>query len=160
MFDALTARLGASLGGGVVLDLYAGTGALGLEALSRGVTRAVFVESAPPALKALAANVDALGAAEGAVVVAGDATTPALERAREGGPFTLLLIDPPYRIDPAAVASVIARCETAVAPGALLVWEHAGDVSPEPLEGWRSDRTYRHGDTAVTFFVASGSKGV
>ncbi|HEX9093015.1 MAG TPA: RsmD family RNA methyltransferase, partial [Coriobacteriia bacterium] len=86
LFDALVARLGADLGGAAVLDLYAGTGALGLEALSRGATRAVFVENDRAALRALADNVSALGAQAECVVVAGDVGGPALDRALSHGP--------------------------------------------------------------------------
>ncbi|MDO8916019.1 MAG: RsmD family RNA methyltransferase, partial [Coriobacteriia bacterium] len=74
LFDALGARLGSDLGGGAVLDLFAGTGALGLEALSRGASSAVFVENDRAALVALRRNIETLGAGPRAVVVPGDAT--------------------------------------------------------------------------------------
>jgi 16S rRNA (guanine966-N2)-methyltransferase len=92
--EALFSILGP-LDGERVLDLFAGSGALGLEALSRGAGEAVLVERAPAALKALRANVEALGA--DAEVVAGDARAY-LRAARErGAEYDLLFLDPPYR---------------------------------------------------------------
>jgi 16S rRNA (guanine966-N2)-methyltransferase len=92
--EALFSILGP-LDGARVLDLFAGSGALGLEALSRGAGEAVLVERAPAALKALRANVEALGAS--AEVVAGDARAY-LRAARErGAEYDLVFLDPPYR---------------------------------------------------------------
>lgn len=152
LFDALTARLGPDLGAGRVLDLFAGTGALGLEALSRGACRAVFVERDRPALRALASNIETLGATDRALVVAGDAEGPVLARALADGPFALLLLDPPYRMDAAEVGEIVGRSLGGLAPDAVIAWEHASGTRPEAPPGWTDDRTYRHGDTAVTLF--------
>jgi len=81
------------IGGAECLDLYAGSGALGLEALSRGAAGAVFVERAKPALKGLREAIDTLGA-DGATVVAADAL--AYLRGRPPRPFDVVFLDPPY----------------------------------------------------------------
>jgi 16S rRNA (guanine966-N2)-methyltransferase len=83
------------LDGAIVLDLFAGSGALGLEALSRGAERATFVEHAPAALKAIRANVAAFDAA--ADVRARDVRTFLRDAPGAGGPYDLVLLDPPYR---------------------------------------------------------------
>ncbi|MCJ8157651.1 16S rRNA (guanine(966)-N(2))-methyltransferase RsmD [Sphingomonas sp. LaA6.9] len=89
LFSMLTSRLG-SFEGLRVADLFAGTGALGLEALSRGAAHCTFVENDRGAIAALKANVDALGAGARAEVRAQSALTPV------GGPFDLVMLDPPY----------------------------------------------------------------
>lgn len=155
LFDALCARLGSDLGGAVVLDLYAGTGALGLEALSRGASRAVFVESLRAALDVLTENVAALGAGVAATVVSGDAAGTGLARAAALGPYSLLLIDPPYRIDPASVAPALSRLREAGAlePGAIVAYEHAAGSGAPVAQGFTAARTYVYGDTAVTLLT-------
>jgi len=152
LFDALCARLGSDLGGAVVLDLYAGTGALGLEALSRGAARAVFVETDRPALEALRSNVAALGAGDVVVVVGGDAGGVGLVRATALGPYSLLLVDPPYRIDAACITSALSalRSASALAADALVAYEHAAGSAEPLVDGFTVTRTYVYGDTAVT----------
>jgi 16S rRNA (guanine966-N2)-methyltransferase len=152
LFDALAARLGSDLGGGAVLDLYAGTGALALEALSRGCSRAVFVEDSRAALEALRANVASVGAGERAAVVAADARKGGLVRASSLGPYALLLIDPPYRIDAASVADALGRLlhAGALQEDAIVAYEHSSAVPVTDIEGFAVVRTYVYGETAVT----------
>ena len=152
LMSSLTGRLGSGLGGAVALDLFAGSGALAFEALSRGAERAVLVEKDRSALKVIAENAAALGVEDRVTIVAGDSLGPAVARVRNLGPFALLFCDPPYRIDQARVASMLAGLgrRGAVAQGAALAWEHgAGGAVPEP-DGFAQERTYRYGDTAVT----------
>lgn len=152
LMSSLANRFGAGLGGGAVLDLFAGSGALGLEALSRGASRAVLVERDRDAQKAIATNVAALGVGDRVTVVGADALHAGLARAKTMGPFTLLFVDPPYRIDQAAVGRALESLGSsgAVAEGAAVVWEHgSGGAVPEPA-GFAQERTYRYGDTAVT----------
>jgi 16S rRNA (guanine966-N2)-methyltransferase len=152
LFSSLAARLGADLGAGPVLDLFAGSGALGLEALSRGASRAVLVEKDRSAQLAIAQNVAHMEAAERVKVVGADALGPALDRVAKMGPFVLLFVDPPYRIDQAKVARGLTRLGRAggLAFGAPVAWEHlSGSKVPEP-EGFAIERTYKYGDTAVT----------
>ena len=150
--EALFSILG-DVRGARVLDLYAGTGALGLEALSRGAERAVFVESGRAALAALRENVRALAPA-GAEIVS---TT--VERAigpppTVSGPFDLLFADPPY----AASATALARIASAAASGTLLapdvrvVVEHASRDSLETPVGWTLTVTRAYGDTALSIY--------
>src|SRR5437867_231202 len=112
--EALFDILGPAVAGMRVLDLFAGTGAIGIEALSRGAARAVFVERGRDALRALRANLAALHLSrDRARVVAGDAvaTLPALGRSEL--PFDLVFLDPPY-------ATTVARVLEALARGPLL----------------------------------------
>jgi 16S rRNA (guanine966-N2)-methyltransferase len=150
--SSLADRLGADLGGGPVLDVFAGSGALGLEAMSRGASRVVFVERDRDALRCIEANATQLGLRDRVTLIAADALGGGLARAASHGPFSLLFCDPPYRIDQSAVARALGSLGSkgAVAEGAALAWEHAaGGSVPEPA-GFAQERTYRYGDTAVT----------
>jgi 16S rRNA (guanine(966)-N(2))-methyltransferase RsmD len=140
-----------------VLDLYAGSGALGLEALSRGAARAVFVEVSKSAQRAIKSNIAALGLAERATLLPlrAEASFTALER---HAPFSLVFADPPWA-DAQAAFGVLVRLVTAslLVPAARLVLEHAARSGPEiprnsPL---RPVDTRRWGDTAVTIFEAA-----
>ena len=138
--EAWMSILADAIPGARVLDLYAGSGALGLEALSRGAVSATFLELNPPSLRALHANVAALGVADRVTVHRGDAL-----RYVEGlpaGAFDVALADPPYARHDAARLVVLFR-STPFAR--ILSVEHS---ATEPLDG---DSTRRYGDTALTF---------
>ncbi len=153
--EALFSILGARgvIAGQKVLDLYAGTGALGLEALSRGADRATFVESDREALACLRKNVETLGETSRAVVVASRA-----ERAisRVVGPFDLVLCDPPYAhvADAAKTLAAIASGST-LAAGAIVVLEHASRDAPPTIEGLSLVERRTYGDTALAIYELS-----
>lgn len=135
-------------------DLYAGTGALGIEAISRGARRATLVESARPALAALRANLESLGVADRVHVVAGDVGACAARIASDG-PFDLVLADPPWAdVDSGEVATALASLPPAgaLAPGATLVLEHASRSPAPDVAGFAREDTRRYGDTALTFY--------
>ena len=141
--EAWFSILGEEVRDARVLDLFAGSGALGLEALSRGAASALFVEKARPSLLALDSNIEALGVADVAKVRKGDA----LKVAEGLGPdsYDLVFADPPYDIGagPKLVSLFRARpfCR-------ILSIEHR---ATERLDG---DDTRRYGDSAVTFLYA------
>jgi 16S rRNA (guanine(966)-N(2))-methyltransferase RsmD len=143
-----------ALEGANVADLYAGTGALGIEALSRGARRATLVESARPALVALRENVESLGVRDRARVVAGDVGACA-GRLVSDGPFDLVLADPPWAdVDSGEVATALGSLAAAgaFAPDATLVLEHASRSSAPDIPGFAREDTRRYGDTALTFY--------
>ena len=123
-----------------MLDLFAGSGALGLEALSRGAASVSFVELNPPSLRALHENIVALGVERPATVHRGDAMRHA-ERLPEGA-FDVVLADPPYTVDHASRLIALFRQHPF---GRILSVEHRSDLE---LDG---DDTRRYGDTAITF---------
>jgi len=131
-----------ALPGARVLDLYAGSGALGLEALSRGATSADFVELNPPSLAALAANIEALGA-EAATVHRGDALR--FVEKLPAAAYDVAFADPPYnRADAERLVALFRKTPFA----RILAVEHPADTE---LQG---DDTRRYGDTAITFCQA------
>jgi 16S rRNA (guanine966-N2)-methyltransferase len=138
--EAWMSILGERLVGASVLDLFAGSGALGLEALSRGAERATFVELAPTSLAAIRANVDVLGVKDRVTIHRGDAMR-FIERL-DGGAFDLALADPPYSI-PFAERLVAAFRQRPFAR--LLAVEHPASAA---LPG---GETRRYGEVALTF---------
>lgn len=149
--EGLFSSLGERVAGARVLDLYAGSGSLGLEALSRGAGGAVFVERSRAALAALRANVAAVGL--GGQVVAGDVEAY-LERA--AGPYDLVFVDPPYALPLASVESVLARLPgLLVAGGTVVLHRRAGEGLGPPPGLTVIDRR-RYGDTEITRLVKEG----
>lgn len=136
------------LPGARVLDLYAGSGALGLEALSRGAAHAVFVDHAPTALAVIRRNLTALGADGRADVVRADAATYAQ---RSGvGAFDVAFADPPYGAD---FATLLVRSFLAHPFASLLCVEHG---RAEQIDAGADSNTRRYGDTSLTFVTAPG----
>lgn len=131
LFSMLTHSRYPTLDGARVADLFAGTGALGLEALSRGASSVTFVEQARPSLKILRANIDALGVVDCCKVLALSATT--LPKAQ--APYDFVFMDPPYRknlLDP-AVRRLLAQGW--LSERSILICELASDETFEPPTG-------------------------
>jgi 16S rRNA (guanine966-N2)-methyltransferase len=146
--EALFAMLG-ELDGASVLDLFAGTGALGIEALSRGARRAVFVERDPAAAKVLQGNLAALGIGSGSAEVRRVDALAALESAREHeDTYDLLFIDPPYGTSHVWGPQLSAMLPPLLGPGARVVVE-SDRRAPLGLE-LEVARERRYGDTLVT----------
>jgi 16S rRNA (guanine966-N2)-methyltransferase len=151
VFSALQAAV--DLDGAAVLDLYAGSGALGFEALSRGAAVATFVESDRKALEVLRRNAKSLGLA-GAVVLPGAVeqvvATPA-DRA-----YDVIMADPPYAVDNARLADVLRRLLDGgwlAQDGVLLLERSARDGLPALPPGLAATRTRRYGDTVVHWLI-------
>lgn len=141
--------LGASVVGARVLDGFAGTGALGLEALSRGAASAVFVEPEARARRALEANLRACAVEPACTVVRGDF----LRAPIDGAAVDLVLLDPPYRFED--LQAVVDRGARLAAPGGLLVLEHSRRrESPERADGFLRYRVLVAGDSALSFYAA------
>jgi 16S rRNA (guanine966-N2)-methyltransferase len=136
---------------GAVLDLYAGSGALGIEALSRGAERAVFVERDRRALTALRANLATLGLSdEQAEVRAGDVRAAVRNALASGEAYDLVFLDPPYRLAGGVGTEIGDRLPDLLAPGARVVCE---SDRREPLElalPLADER--RYGDTLIRIY--------
>jgi 16S rRNA (guanine966-N2)-methyltransferase len=146
LFNILTGgRFGDAVTDARVLDLFAGTGALGLEALSRGASCATFVDSGAAALGLLRANIASTRTEAATTLRAGDAT----RLGRCAGPgFDLVFLDPPYGKGLGGRALASASADGWIAPGALVVWE---DNAPqEAPAGFEVIETRRYGETHIT----------
>ena len=135
-----------------VLDLFAGTGALGLEALSRGAAFALFVDDGAQARALIRANVAALGAGGSTRVFRRDATK--LGDAHPLAPFSLVFLDPPYGQGLAEKALISARAGGWLAPAALVVVEEAADAKFKAPEGFAEIERRRYDDTEFIFLRA------
>lgn len=147
--EAWMSAMGGRMDGLRVVDLFAGSGALGLETLSRGADHVVFVERARSSLKVLEANVATLGAGDEVTVVGDDAFHWLRRLDADPGAFDLALADPPYGTGDAGrlVEAFLAR------PFARELWvEHPWR---ESLPDGAAARTRRYGDTALTHFTAA-----
>lgn len=151
--EALFSILGARVTGARFLDLYAGTGAIGIEALSRGASSVTFVESDPSAGRILKANLAACGLEADADLFLSHAET-FLRSARAGtDAFDIIFADPPYRPDVETTLWSTLTETPALAPGGLLVLEHATrQALPPATASFALLRQYRYGDTTLSVF--------
>ena len=151
LFNALFSRGGFD--GSRVADLFAGSGALGLEAVSRGAAHCWFVESAADAVAVIEDNIDTLGFRERCTVVRADVST-GLHRLP--GDLDVVFADPPYAF--AGWPDLLASVGAHLAAGGVVVVE--SDRSPGLPEGWEKLRERSYGGTVITFTVPSAGTGV
>ena len=140
---------GNLVSGARVLDLFAGTGALGLEALSRGAVAVTFVDDGAAALALLRANIAKMRAEAETVILRQDATRLAKP---PGPPFALVFLDPPYAMALGEAALAAAAKGGWLVPGAMIVWEES--ASPLPPPGFQIIDQRKYGDTLVTLLRA------
>ena len=152
VFDILTHSYGDPVREGRILDLFAGTGALGIEAMSRGGAFVLFVDDGVEARGLIRQNVDALGLTGRSRVFRRDAT--GLGPIGNVAPFGLVFADPPYRsgLGERALASAVAGGW--LAPGAMVVLEEAAGVEIEPIPGLEVAETRRVGYSQVALLRA------
>ena len=154
LFNVLAPRIQ----GAAFLDLYAGSGAIGIEALSRGAANVTFVERAAPALKVLRANLDHLSLTQGVRIHAGSVVSY-LRGPRSGAAeFDIVFLDPPYDAasEYAAVLNLLGGEALAfLATGAIVIAEHRKKEKLDPLYGsLERTRLLEQGDAALSFYSA------
>ena len=149
--EAIFSMLFDSVEGADVLDLFAGSGALGLEALSRGAKKAVFVDSNPKACQIVRANIESAGFNTKASVIKKDARDFIIEAGKRGEKFSLIFLDPPYNegLLMPAVKSVLPL----VSDYGFIVCEHPPEVEVEEnIGGFSIWRSYRYGKVHITVY--------
>lgn len=152
--EGLFSALGALVEGARFLDLYSGTGANAIEALSRGAAEVVLVERHPKALRCIRKNLALIDDPTHITVVRSDV---ARFLAGVEEPFDLVLADPPFQVPPEKVLG-FAGVPRAVRPGGAFVIEYRRDRSrkdpppPEAPPGYRPGKTYRHGEAGITVY--------
>lgn len=138
------------------LDLYAGSGAVGLEALSRGAAHATFVERGRPALLALEQNIAELGVGARTEVRREDVLAALPRLAAGGRSFELIFADPPYDEAARALPSVLRRAAPLLAPDGQIICEHRSlDASPPAPEGLVRIDARRYGEATLAFYAPS-----
>jgi len=161
--EALFDILGARVAGAEVLDLFAGTGAVGIEALSRGASRVVFVEDDARVARLIAANLRDAGLPGGATLIESDAIRALDRLSAAGESFSIVFLDPPYAAG--APPGILDRSAALVAVGGVLVVEHGRRVARVvgAPAGLRAGRRYRYGDSRLSVFhrdhPAAGRRG-
>ena len=167
LFGTAIAVLGG-LDGGRVLDLYAGSGAVGLEALSRGAAHALLVESAPAAVRAIRSNIGAL-ALDGAEVAAEPVRRVLARGPGAGGPYGFVFADPPYAVADGEITAVLTALRDhgwlvpqvpGGEPGTLVAVERATRSGPVRWpDGYQRDRSRRYGEATLWYgFAAAASE--
>ena len=152
---ATISSIAGPLDGARVLDLYAGSGAVGLEALSRGAGHVLLVEQGPRAVRVIRENIEAIGL-PGAVLAA-DRVERLLARGPDGDRYDVVFADPPYALADAAVERVLVLLAQGgwLAPGALVIVERAtrsGELSWP--DGYVPDRSRRYGEATFWYGLA------
>ena len=149
---------GFSLEGARVLDLFAGTGALGLEALSRGAAFTIFVEDDTEARGLIRDNGEALGAAGHSKIFKRDATRLGARMAGAGPAFNLVFVDPPYAKGLGEKALISARDGDWLVQGALCIVEEKSQVDFEMPDGFQLLNERRYGDTKILMLRYTGTR--
>ncbi len=148
--EAIFSVIQFDLQGASVLDLFAGSGQMGIEAVSRGAAHCVFVDSNPEAVKVIKKNVSECKLTDGSRVLGMDSIE--YLKVSKGG-FDIVFIDPPYR--QGTVQTVLGMIRTLLNDGALVVCEHEKELELcDEYEGLALRKRYKYGKTAVTVFYA------
>lgn len=150
--EAIFDLLGPAVAGAAVLDLFAGSGALGIEALSRGAATAILVDRDEEAVRVIRRNLEALGLADRARAVRADVVRWLAGHGAEVRAASLVLLDPPY--DDPVLDRALALLDPLVAAGATVVVEHAHRQDLPGTQRLQPVRRRRYGDTAVSLLSA------
>ena len=150
LFNIVAARID----GARFADVYSGTGAVGIEALSRGASHVTFVEKDRRAAALIAANLAVCGVQQGYTIECGDAAA-VLRRLPEADTFDLVLLDPPYDADPQMLAQTLKEAARRIAAEGLIVLERASRREPVLPDGVERVRDVVAGDSALTFLRRS-----
>lgn len=152
--------LGDGVQGARVLDLFAGSGSLGIEALSRGAASATFIELDPAVLRVAKSNIDRLGLSGVCTFVRGDVVGVLSGRSLRRGFFDLVFLDPPYESRLVGKTLELLSAWDGLAPGCTVVAERrAGDDALGSGHGLRVVRTKTYGGTVVDFLKGVASRG-
>lgn len=151
--EAIFSMIGPFFDGGTALDLFAGTGGLGIEAWSRGIERTIFIDREKTSIDIIRLNTEAAGMGRHAEIYRNDAERALKLLEKRGIAFSLVFLDPPYRmIDmDQLIASMAER--SMLESGAIIVVEHdAGHEYPEHIEHFTQLKKTKYGDTAVSIY--------
>lgn len=145
--------LGSRIQGASVLDLFAGSGALGIEALSRGAKEATFVDSRQAAVRAVQKNLKTTELDGFATVLKYDAAAALDSFKAAGKRFDLIFLDPPYKIDAAELQNIFSCLLNCLVSGALVVLEHGRELSESPNDLLKLIDSRRYGGTFIFFYT-------
>jgi len=146
--------LGPTLMGRRVLDAFAGTGAVGIEALSRGAAHVTFLEHDPRAIQLLKRNIAHAGVENACAIIRDDFMKPRAQRSEPHARYDLVFLDPPYEFP--AIETALAAAVARTAPGGRVVMEHSRRRAlPDAVPGAARYRVLEAGDSALSFYTAN-----
>ncbi len=157
----LASACGLDLSGKHMLDAFGGSGAMGIEMLSRGAEEATFIDQDRKAASRIRRNLKAVGAEEGSWSVICGATRTVLSRGNlPGAPFDMVFLDPPYKMPAEEVASLVelASSQGLLKEGCLVLYERASTGDALPLASATLQKSKRYGSTAVELYVLKESQ--
>ena len=158
--EALFDILGPKVSGAAFLDIYAGTGAIGIEALSRGAREVTFIEGHAAAADLIRRNLArCTSESTSARVIARDSAQAVAQLAREEQRFDFIYLDPPYEGGELERGLLVVGGSGLLGEGAIVIGEHDARTGPPPCAGLAAYRTARYGRTALTFFAAVDANG-
>jgi len=153
--EAIFSIIGPAVAGAEVLDLFAGTGAMGLEALSRGAARATFVDQSRHAVQLIRLNVELCRTSDRVSVIQGSASEVIRRLAAQREAFDLIFIDPPYGRN--TIQQILRILGEVARPETMVVAEHGSrDLLPVQLQEWSQTEERHYGDTMVSFYIRAG----
>lgn len=151
--EAIFSMIGPYFTGGKVLDLYAGTGGLGIEALSRGMDSAVFIDRDPKAVSTIRGNVKHAGMTEHAEIYRNDAVRALAALAKRGLQFDLVFLDPPYKLTNMDEIILMMEEQQLLQTSAIIVIEHDADYTYDSEIGtFHCTRRAEYGEIAVSVY--------
>jgi len=151
--ESLFNILGAGINGAVVLDVFAGTGSIGLEAISRGARDVVFIESDREAAQLILKNAGLCGVTSGYRILHGDVFAMLREQARTGLTADIVFLDPPYRWGPYRdLLEILARTGIATAESRVVLEHHSKAPVPESGDGFLRVRLVRQSDKCLSLY--------
>lgn len=158
--EAMFGMIQFDIEGAFVLDLFSGSGGLGIEALSRGADRCVFCDADRHAYSIVKANVERLGFSDSASVFYGDSIALLDRLAADGARFDIVLLDPPYEsgLESRAIARLLEL--ELLNTGAILLCEHSKDAPPAFPAGFSVGKARKYGDSYVTKAVFAGTEAL
>ncbi len=148
--EAIFSMLGDTITDNRVLDLFAGTGSLGLESLSRGASHCVFVDNNRDSIQLIKDNINHLGASKESTVISGDYRI-ALNQVKD--PFDLIFIDPPYHVEEIEdILLTIDKKGLLEEDGAIVVERDHRHTLPDEVGSFRTTKSKKYGTTHITFY--------
>ena len=151
--EAIFSMIGPFFDGGLALDLFAGTGGLGIEAWSRGIERTIFIDREKISIDIIKLNTEAAGMGRHAEIYRNDAERAVKLLEKRGIAFSIVFLDPPYRLIHMDELIVDMAQRSLLEDGATIVVEHdAGHEYPDHIEHFTLLRKQKYGDTAVTLY--------
>lgn len=149
--EAIFSSIQFELPGAVVLDLFAGSGQLGIEALSRGAEKAYFVDQSPCSIAVIKENIATVGFAQQSVITQTEAAA-FLKSLSPNVQFDIVLLDPPYRQD--TIQEILELLDGIVAPDGKILCEHEKELQlPDCLSVWKKKKDYFYGNIVVTSYI-------